>query len=191
MPAQLYLASASPRRLQLLTQMGIAFEAVEAGADESPHAGETQREYVVRVARLKAETAARRLEARLPVLAADTVVVVDGERLGKPRDRSEGLSMLARLSGRQHQVLSAIALWRTGRVATALSESQVSFRVILPAEAEAYWATGEPADKAGAYGIQGLGAVFVQGLEGSYSGVMGLPLFETMTLLQEAGIRAF
>ncbi len=191
MPAQLYLSSASPRRKQLLTQMGIAFEVVEAGVDESPYPGELPREYVVRVARLKAETAARRLEAGLPVLAADTVVVLEGERLGKPRDRSEGLSMLARLSGRRHQVLSAIALWRAGRVATALSESQVSFRVILPAEAEAYWATGEPADKAGAYGIQGLGGVFVQSLEGSYSGVMGLPLFETMTLLQEAGIRAF
>jgi len=189
MDPQFYLASASPRRRQLLEQLGLRFEVVVADVDESPNAGETPRDYVLRVARAKATAAAGRLGApRLPVLAADTAVVLDDLILGKPKDREEGLKMLARLAGRGHQVSSAVALWNRGSVKTVLSESQVRFRAIDAAEAAAYWDSGEPRDKAGGYGIQGLGAVFVEHLEGSYSGVMGLPLAETAALLKEAGI---
>ena len=116
-------------------------------------------------------------------------MVVEGAILGKPKGREDALAMLARLSGRTHQVLSSVALWRAGSLETALSQSRVSFRAIGREEAEAYWTSGEPRDKAGAYGIQGLGGMFVEHLEGSYSGVMGLPLFETATLLQKAGVR--
>jgi septum formation protein len=158
--------------------------------DEIPRAGETAADYVVRLALHKAGCAhagVARGEV-LPVLAADTAVVVDDLILGKPRDRDEGLAMLARLAGRTHRVFSAVAL--VGRETDfRLNVSEVSFRPIEPREAEAYWASGEPRDKAGGYAIQGLGAVFVETLQGSYSGVMGLPLFETAQLLQNAGIR--
>ncbi|HEX7966514.1 MAG TPA: Maf family protein [Gammaproteobacteria bacterium] len=186
---QFYLASASPRRRQLLEQLGLRFEMAAADVDETPHAGEPARDYVLRLARLKAETAAKRMGyPTLPVLAADTAVVLDGAILGKPRDRDDALSMLARLSARSHQVLSAIALWQPGMLTAVVNESQVRFRAVSPQEALAYWDTGEPRDKAGAYGIQGLGGLFVEHLEGSYSGVMGLPLFETAALLREAGV---
>ena len=186
---QFYLASASPRRRQLLEQLGLRFEAVVADVDETPRAGESPRDYVLRVAQAKAEAVAGRLGSPpLPVLAADTAVVLDDMILGKPKDREEGLQMLARLAGRGHQVSSAVALWNRGGVKTVLSESQVRFRAIGAAEAAAYWDSGEPRDKAGGYGIQGLGAVFVEHLDGSYSGVMGLPLAETAALLMEAGI---
>lgn len=188
----IYLASASPRRRQLLEQLGLHFEALATDVDETRHPGEAPADYVRRLARTKAETAAARLgdpEAR--VLGADTAVVLGSEVLGKPRDRAEGLAMLARLSGRSHQVLSAVALRHRGGTGIALNESQVTFRAIAPAEAEAYWETGEPRDKAGGYGIQGLGAVFVERLEGSYSGVMGLPLAETAGLLRRAGVGVF
>lgn len=186
---QFYLASASPRRRQLLEQLGLRFEVAAADVDETPHAGEPARDYVLRLARLKAETAAKRMgHPTLPVLAADTAVVLDGAILGKPRDRDDALSMLARLSARSHQVLSAIALWQPGMLTSVVNESQVRFRAVSPQEALAYWDTGEPRDKAGAYGIQGLGGLFVEHLEGSYSGVMGLPLFETAALLREAGV---
>lgn len=193
MASQFYLASASPRRKQLLEQLGLRFEVVVADVDETPLPGEAPRDYVVRVARLKVEATTTRLRKRRlsrPVLAADTAVVLDGAILGKPRDRAEGLGMLARLSGRRHQVLSAVALLNDGLLRTALSESEVAFRAIGPEEAAAYWDSGEPQDKAGGYGIQGLGALFVERLEGSYSGVMGLPLFETAALLAKAGVRA-
>jgi septum formation protein len=125
----------------------------------------------------------------LPVLGADTLVLLDDTPLGKPRDRADALDMLARLSGRTHQVLSAVALLSAGGVAARLCASEVRFRVLDAAECAAYWETGEPRDKAGAYAIQGLGAVFVAALNGSYSGVMGLPLFETAELLAAAGVR--
>lgn len=192
MASQFYLASASPRRKQLLEQLGLHFEVVVAEVDETPLPGEAPRDYVVRVARLKVEDTTARLRKRRlsrPVLAADTAVVLEGAILGKPRDRAEGLGMLARLSGRRHQVLSAVALLSDGELRTALSESEVRFRAISPEEAAAYWDSGEPQDKAGGYGIQGLGALFVERLEGSYSGVMGLPLFETAALLQKAGVQ--
>jgi septum formation protein len=187
---QFYLASASPRRKQLLEQLGLRFEVVPADVDETPGSGEAPQDYVGRIARLKAEAAAVRLgHPGLPVLAADTAVVVDGDILGKPRGRDEALRMLARLSGRAHQVLSSVALWRAGSLDAALSESRVRFRTLSQTEAEAYWQSGEPRDKAGAYGIQGLGGMFVEHLDGSYSGVMGLPLSETAALLQKAGVR--
>ena len=192
MDPQFYLASASPRRRQLLEQLGLHFEVVVANVDESPQPGESPREYVLRVARAKAEAVAGRLASPgVPILAADTAVVLEGEILGKPRDREEGLKMLTRLGGRMHQVSSGVALWNRGDVKTVLQESRVRFRAIGHDEALAYWQSGEPIDKAGGYGIQGLGAVFVAHLEGSYSGVMGLPLAETAALLREAGISVF
>lgn len=190
MDPQLYLASASPRRRQLLEQLGLRCAVVPADVDENLHAGEDPRAYVLRLARLKAATAAERLGGPpVPVLGADTAVVLEGTVLGKPHTQAEGLVMLARLSGRRHQVLSAVALWSAGRLTSAVSESRVNFRTIPVDEARAYWDSGEPADKAGGYAIQGRGAVFVERLEGSYSGVMGLPLFETADLLQKAGVR--
>jgi septum formation protein len=189
MDPQFYLASASPRRRQLLEQLGLSFEVVVADLDESPRPGEVPRDYVLRLAQAKAMAVAERLgRPALPVLAADTTVVLDGVILGKPRDREDAIAMLRRLGGRSHQVLSAVALWYTGRVRTALNQSELRLRAIGPEEAAAYWESGEPRDKAGAYGIQGMGAMFVEHLSGSQSGVMGLPLFETTVLLQEAGI---
>jgi len=190
MDPQFYLASASPRRRQLLEQLSLRVQVVTAAVDETPKAGEAPRDYVLRVAGLKARAAAAALGTpRLPVLAADTTVVLAGAILGKPEGRADAIRMLTSLGGRWHQVLSAVALWDRGGLETALSESRVLFRAIAPDEAGAYWGSGEPGDKAGAYGIQGLGAVFVESLEGSYSGVMGLPLFETAALLGKAGVR--
>ncbi|MGH8283124.1 MAG: Maf family protein [Gammaproteobacteria bacterium] len=191
--ALIYLASQSPRRAKLLRQMGVRFKVVNAAVDESDQAGESPDQYVLRVARAKVEAALAVLSvtANRTVLAADTAVTLEGHTLGKPRDRADGLAMLARLSGRTHQVLSGLALWTPGGVRQALSTSKVTFRVITPEEAAAYWETGESADKAGAYAIQGRGAVFVERLEGSYSGVVGLPLFETAQLLGAAGITVF
>ncbi len=185
----IYLASQSPRRLELLRQLGLRFQAVKVGVDESVRTGEAPAACARRLAATKAEAALRILGSgiREPVLAADTLVTVDGAILGKPADRAEGLDMLMRLSGRSHQVLSAIALWRGGAMHTALSVSEVRFRVIAPEEAAHYWQSGEPADKAGGYAIQGRGAQFIERLEGSYSGVMGLPLYETAQLLRQAG----
>lgn len=192
MRPDLYLASASPRRRQLLEQLGLRFEVMAADVDETPIPGEAPAAYVSRLAHTKAQAVAARLgDPTAPVLAADTTVVLEGGILGKPRDRAHGLAMLAGLSGRRHQVLSAVALSSRGELHAALSESWVTFRSISPAEAAAYWETGEPGDKAGGYGIQGLGAVFVERLEGSYSGVMGLPLFETAGLLRRAGVSVF
>ncbi|HET7175201.1 MAG TPA: Maf family protein [Gammaproteobacteria bacterium] len=189
---RLYLASASPRRRQLLEQLGLSFEVQVPEVDETPRPGELPTDYVLRLARTKAESMAGKLGQPVArVLAADTAVVLGNVILGKPKGREDALVMLARLSGRDHEVLSAVALWHDGRVDMGLSRSEVRFRTIAAAEAAAYWDTGEPADKAGAYGIQGLGAVFVERLQGSYSGVMGLPLFETVELLRRAGMSVF
>jgi septum formation protein len=181
------LASRSPRRAELLHQVGIDFRIQVADVDESSHPGETAADYVRRVALAKA-AAVHSGAAGLPVLAADTAVVVDGLILGKPHDRADALQMLERLSGRTHEVLSGVALIAGGRH-YRLNTSRVSFRPILPQEAASYWATGEPADKAGGYAVQGLAAAFIERIEGSYSGIMGLPLFETLELLRAAGLR--
>ena len=190
----IYLASGSPRRRELLEQIGISYRTVAVDIDETPLSGEAAAAYVGRLALAKARAGWELVAARhstvepIPVLGADTAVVLDGVILGKPRDRAEGLAMLTALSGREHQVMSAVALVASDREAVRVQESRVCFRVSTRAEREAYWDTGEPADKAGAYGIQGRAAVFIAGLQGSYSGVMGLPLFETAELLREFGV---
>jgi len=182
------LASASPRRRALLDQIGVAHRVLPAHIDESQHCGESARDYVERMARSKA-LAVLPQAAALPVLAADTVVVLEGAAHGKPRDRAHGLAMLAALSGHTHEVLTAVAIARVGHpVRSRLSVSRVHMRVISESERAAYWDSGEPHDKAGAYAIQGLGAVFIEWLQGSYSGVMGLPLYETAKLLAHCGV---
>jgi septum formation protein len=187
---RIHLASQSPRRRELVARLGVDFGVTPVAVDETPLEGEAPELFAVRAALAKARAGLKRLggEAAGPVLGADTVVVVDEHILGKPRDRRDALDMLDRLSGRVHLVLTGVALAAPGGEASRLSVSHVTFRRITPAEASAYWDTGEPCDKAGAYAIQGLGAVFAERLEGSYSGVMGLPLFETAELLAGAGI---
>ncbi len=186
--AQIYLASRSPRRHALLQQIALPFRPLSVDVDESAGEAESAEVYVIRLALEKARAGWAQLgesDPRLPVLGADTAVVLDdGQILGKPTDRAEGLAMLEKLSGRVHRVLTGLALV-DDREATRLSVSSVGFRELDQADIEAYWATGEPADKAGAYAIQGRGAVFVNHLEGSYSGVMGLPLYEVTDLLGE------
>jgi len=187
---QIYLASNSPRRAELLTQIGVRFARLSLETDERRLADESPEDYVLRIAVEKGRAGRDRLSRGdlLPVLAADTAVVLGDSVLGKPRDSADARAMLAALSGRTHRVLTAVALMTPDQERTTLSESRVRFREIDEEEARRYWATGEPADKAGGYGIQGYGALFVANLEGSYSGVMGLPLFETGRLLLEAGI---
>ena len=181
------LASVSPRRRELLNQIGVPHVVAGAHIDESVLPGESPHDYVQRMARTKA-LAVWNQRPELPVLAADTTVVLDGVILGKPEDRDDALRMLARLSGRTHEVLTAVALATHSGLTLRVSVSSVRFRALLAEECAAYWETGEPRDKAGAYAIQGLAAVFVESLQGSYSGVMGLPLFETMELLRSAGV---
>ena len=185
------LASASERRSRLLAQIGVRHRVQSTEIDETPQARESPGAYVARLAADKARAAvdAERGRPDCPVLAADTTVVLDGRILGKPADEAECVAMLTALAGRSHEVLTAVALWHDGRLSEALGTSRVRFRSINAAECRCYWATGEPAGKAGAYAIQGLGAVFVRGLEGSFSNVMGLPLFETATLLDAAGVQ--
>ncbi|MFZ1639948.1 MAG: Maf family protein [Candidatus Contendobacter sp.] len=184
-----YLASASPRRRELLRQIGVSYRLVRLEVDETPLSDETPRDCVARLALLKARTGCAALGRRkpAPVLGADTAVVVNNVILGKPRDRDEGLAMLALLSGREHRVLSAVALATPARSAVKVQESRVWFRELEPAERAAYWDSGEPLDKAGGYAIQGRAAAFIIQLRGSYSGVMGLPLFETAELLRAFG----
>ncbi len=208
-----YLASGSPRRRELLRQIGVSFQLLATSVDEGVRPGETAAGYVERVAMAKAAAGRGACGAApQPVLAADTTVVLDGAILGKPRDRADGVAMLLALAGRTHDVLTAVAVAMTGASATTdgaatsgaiaaqgavpaapriecrLSRSEVSFRAITAAEADAYWDTAEPCDKAGGYAVQGLAAVFITRLDGSYSGVMGLPLYETALLLRGAGL---
>jgi septum formation protein len=181
------LASVSPRRRELLAQIGVPHKVVGAHIDETAHPREMPRDYVMRMARQKALAVHARGE-ELPVLAADTTVVLDDVIYGKPRDREDGIRMLQSLSGRAHEVLTAVALADTRGVELRLSVSSVRFRVLTLEECSAYWETGEPRDKAGGYAVQGAAAVFIESLGGSYSGVMGLPLFETAELLRAAGV---
>lgn len=182
------LASRSPRRRELLAQIGIDFELVEVEIDERPGDGEPARALVERLARAKAEAGRARAGDGPPVLGADTEVVVDGQVLGKPRDRAAAMGMLERLSGREHEVWSGIALASDADLAAEVVRTRVRMRALGRDEMHAYWASGEPAGKAGAYAIQGRGAVFVESIEGSYSNVVGLPLFETARLLWRFGI---
>jgi septum formation protein len=201
MPSSIYLASRSPRRRDLLKQLGVKFDPLllrlsgprGADVDETQHPGEPPAEYVERTAREKAAFGLQVLGMRTmlhrPVLAADTVVILDGEVLGKPADRDVAAAFLRRLSGRVHEVRTAVALAMEGPVLCDTSISLVTFRKVDEEEIERYCATPEPYDKAGGYGIQGLAALFVERIEGSYTGVMGLPLFETGRMLTQAGIR--
>jgi septum formation protein len=182
------LASASPRRRELLWQIGVRHGVRPPQLDESRAPGEPPAAYVLRVARAKA-AAVWQQDASRPVLAADTAVVLGPELFGKPADLTECLRMLGTLSGATHQVMSAVAVRHGGGLAAAVSVSEVTFRALSRAECTRYWATGEPVGKAGGYAIQGLAATFISRLAGSYSGVMGLPLAETATLLAAAGVR--
>jgi len=199
----IYLASRSPRRRELLAQIGVRFEPLlfregarrDSETDESVQRGEQPDDYVRRVTRLKADAAWQRVVMRRglrrqPVLAADTTVALTGEILGKPADRDDAKRILGVLSGTQHRVLTAVALQYEDRNEMVVSESLVTFAPLSPERIAAYVETGEPFDKAGAYGIQGRAGAFVERIEGSYSGIMGLPLFETVQLLAKFGIAA-
>ena len=182
------LASASPRRQALLRQIGVPHTVYPAHIDESRAPGETPAAYVARLAAEKAE-AVFRARPHAVVLAADTAVALDGELFGKPADQIEGLRMLDALSGRTHEVLTAVSVHHAGGADGRLSVSAVSFRALTPDERRRYWDSGEPLGKAGGYAIQGLAATFIERIAGSYSGVMGLPLAETAALLAAAGVR--
>ncbi len=186
MSRRIILASRSPRRVELLRQIGIDPAVAPADIDETPRTGELVEDYVLRMAREKALAIAAREEAI--VLGADTSVVLGDRIFGKPASEAEAIGMLRSLSGRTHHVLSGVAVAAEGQVATRLSCSEVTFRKLDDGEIHRYWCSGEPADKAGGYAIQGLGAVFIESIRGSYSGIMGLPLFETAALLSAVGI---
>jgi septum formation protein len=190
-PAMIYLASASPRRQQLLHQLGVHFEVIVPNVAEEARLDESPREYVERLACAKARAGAAMMRARglrtLPVLGADTEVVLAGEILGKPRNRAHGISMLHRLSGRTHEVLTAIAVLHQDALNRSIVESRVTLASLSNDEIERYWDSGEPLDKAGAYAVQGRAAAFIERIEGSYSGIVGLPLFELSRLLERVG----
>jgi septum formation protein len=200
MSSRIYLASRSPRRRELLRQIGVSFDLLvfrggergeDADVDETPFDGESVERYVERLALTKADAGYRRLRWRhllsRPVLAADTTLEVEGEIIGKPSSVDDARNILRRLSGRRHRVLTAIAMCDGERTRSALSVSEVLFRELSDREICHYVATGEPMDKAGAYGIQGRAAMFIEEIRGSYSGIMGLPLFETAQLLETFG----
>jgi len=190
-PFDIYLASASPRRRELLDQIAVTYKVIRQHVSEDLKAGESPQDYVQRLALEKARAGWNDLavDERKPVLGADTAVVVDEHILGKPKDRDEGLAMLAKLSARCHEVYSAVAVVAQTEAVT-INCSRVCFDSLDLAMREAYWNTGECDDKAGAYGIQGRAAIFITKLEGSYSAVMGLPLFETTALLKQFGIHS-
>ncbi|CAA0110396.1 Maf-like protein YhdE [Halioglobus japonicus] len=186
---RLILASASPRRRELLDQLGASYTVKPAHIDESQRAGEAASDYVQRIAREKAQAVAQHYPASgYVVLAADTTVVRDGTVLGKPRDREDAMAILTSLSGRWHTVLTAVSLLDAGVMDSDVVATSVQFAALSPADCEAYLATSEPWDKAGSYGIQGLGGAFVRTIEGSYTNVVGLPLWETWRLLSAHGI---
>jgi septum formation protein len=181
----IYLASLSPRRCELLEQINVKYQQVAVNVDETPQAQEEPQDYVIRLALAKAR--AGQMFTTYPVLGADTAIVCDEQLFGKPSDKDDAKQMLRQLSGRSHQVMTAVALVTTiERV--RLSISKVYFRHLTESEIEAYIATGEPFDKAGSYAIQGQGSIFIKRIKGSYSGIMGLPLYETAMLLAEIGI---
>ena len=185
--ATVVLASASPRRRELLAAYGLEPVVRPVGVDETARPGETPRDYVERLAVAKAEAAAADAW-RAVVIGADTAVVLDGEIYGKPASAADFRRMMGALGGRSHEVYTGVAVVHEGRSAVRTVVSRVRLRQLDEREMRQYWATGEPRDKAGGYAIQGLGALFVSGLEGSYSGVVGLPLYETGELLAAAGV---
>lgn len=181
----IYLASQSPRRRELLTQIGVEFEVLPVNVDESVSSGEQAEPYVLRMAELKAKTCAQLVDKPWPVLASDTIVICDGRILLKPKDKLDALETLALLSGRSHQVKTAIAVIHKDVLKSEVVTTEVTFRAMSATEIEDYWHTGEPCDKAGSYGIQGIAGKFVKAINGSYSSVVGLPLMETEQLLQQ------
>ncbi|MCG5541071.1 MULTISPECIES: Maf family protein [unclassified Halorhodospira] len=187
MEPYIILASGSPRRRELLERIGIGYHTLPVAVDETPEPGEGAEMFVLRMALEKARRGHAAAEQKAPALGADTAVVLDGEILGKPASEADAHGMLERLSGQTHRVVTGVALV-DDREATRLSVSQVTLREITAEERARYWASGEPVDKAGAYAIQGRGGVFVEHLEGSYTGVMGLPLYETTLLLDKLEI---
>lgn len=188
----LYLSSSSPRRKTLLQQLNIEFQQISIPIDETIQDRERPMSYVSRMAREKAIAGWNHIveekKTIMPVLAADTCVNLQGDVLGKPRHLHDGLAMLLRLSGKSHVVLTAVSICFKDKVETILSASKVKMKTFSETEALTYWRTGEPQDKAGAYAIQGLGAVLIEKIEGSYSGIMGLPLYETANLLKKFNI---
>lgn len=189
--AQLRLASASPRRRELLASIGVQVEVAPVNIDETPHAGEIAEAYVARLAIAKARAGAAQsgsASAGLPTLGSDTAVVCDGRILGKPEDEAHAFAMLKSLSARRHEVLTSVAVAGPQGTLETTVATAVHMREISDAEISAYWRTGEPVDKAGGYAIQGLASVFVTRIEGSYSAVVGLPLFETAQLLTRQGV---
>lgn len=185
---QLHLASSSPRRQEILTAMGLKFSHAGVDIDESRRKDEAVDDMVMRLAREKAFAADHEKHGKIPILGADTIVVLGDRVFGKPASKEDALDMLAALSATAHRVLTAVAVVTGDELGTAMSDTEVRFRDISPDEALAYWQSGEPAGKAGAYAIQGLGGIFVESINGSYSGVVGLPVFETADLLHQAGI---
>lgn len=190
MTAQIILASGSPRRQELLDQIKVTYRVNPVDLDESPLPNETPLDYVQRLAAEKSAACIAQLGDSLPVLAADTAVVLGGLIMGKPKDRDDAFTMLRQLSGKIHRVYSAISL-RGREHGQAVSITEVTFRQLTESEMAAYWQSGEPLDKAGSYAIQGMGGVFVESISGSFSGVVGLPLFETAELLSRQGIELF
>ncbi len=187
-PVDVILASASPRRQELLQQIGVRFKVLPVHIDEVRRSNESAQNYVQRLALEKAQAGWDRSARDLPVLGADTIVVIDKQILGKPANASDAATMLSLLSGREHQVLTAVTLLEGERILSAYCASVVRFRDLTAADIQAYCGSDEPMGKAGAYAIQGRAAIFVRYLQGSYSGVMGLPLFETAALLAELGV---
>lgn len=193
MNSSIYLASRSPRRAELLQRLGVQFSILPSDIDESERKNESPADYVLRLAKTKAEACMALLvqgnkEIR-PILAADTTVSIDGRVLGKPKDEEDARDMLQQMSGRRHEVLTALAMATSEGIEASLSITQVEMAVLTADEIESYIRSGEPFDKAGAYGIQGLASSFIKRIEGSYSGVMGLPIYETAQLLKGAGVR--
>ncbi len=187
MTVQLILASASPRRKELLEQLHLKIGIQPVELDETPFPDESPLAYAQRIAAEKSALCASVFKPALPILAADTIVVIDNRILGKPKNYEDGFEMLTQLSGRTHLVYSAVSL-RGKQHRRTLSVTEVTFRTIAKSEIAAYWQTKEPVDKAGGYAIQGLGSIFIESIKGSYSGVAGLPLFETAGLLAQEGI---
>jgi septum formation protein len=182
------LASASPRRAELIQQLGWTPEIVPVDIDESVYCGEEATVYCLRMATEKCAAAQQNIQTTLPIITADTIVVVDRQILGKPKDEDDAVLTLLKLSGREHQVYSAVSVWHAGQTATVLSTNVVKMTDISEAQISAYVATKEPMDKAGSYGIQGYAAMWIECITGSYSSIMGLPLFETTLLLKKVGI---
>ncbi|MBL4681212.1 MAG: septum formation inhibitor Maf [Pseudomonadales bacterium] len=195
MTYELILGSSSPRRADLLQQIGVDFTVVQPNIDESVMTGELAKSYVQRMAKNKYLSIQEGLLKGKPiadqndiVLCADTIIVFETEIMGKPRDREESLSMLERLSGCDHKVITSVTVGQNNHFVSFLVETIVTFRILEKEECLAYWYTGEPQDKAGGYGIQGIGSVFIQSISGSYSNVVGLPLMETTQALEKLGI---